>query len=58
VTRGINNFQKKLKLKKNKKFKKNKKNSKKCGANTWNILTTVNTILMEWALLHILKNMD
>ena len=42
VTRGMNNFQKK-------KFKKIQKNSKKCGADTWHIFNTVNSILTECA---------
>jgi len=44
LTRGMNNFQKKIK-----KLKKieNKKKSKKCGTDTWHIFNTVNSILTE-----------
>jgi len=53
VTRGMNNFQNKnlknLKKKFLNFFKKIQKNSKKCGADTWYIFNTVNSILTKWA---------
>ena len=58
VTRGMNNFQKKIqKIQKKiqKKLKFFKKNLKKCGADTWHIFNTVNSILMDLIITHFQK---